>query len=519
MNCINCKILYNDEKNYPMLLPECGHSVCLNCLKLNSKKKYIKCEKCKKKNEFENIEDFPQNVTIIDLIENKFDEISLSINIKKNKELFKEISLGNLDKNEERNFNEFGNYKDNQFSIDNESKDFFLDNNQKGFVFDKSKNEFFFDIDNQKTFFNKKNNNFSVKNQDSLEKKIIFFDKNKNQHFFEKDKKKIFFEIKKNQFIFEKEHFKTLDTEKIKNNQFLNDFEIRNYLNCQNHNLKFEAFCCKEKKLICLECILSKKHNKHKIITINEIFLKKKNLLLKKIKKSNLNKKKIFDLEKKNDFIFQNSKDNYLSSLEIVENEFFKVINKINNKKKKIILDIKEKFFNFEKNHNKIKKKIETIRNDFENFNFILDKIKKEDQKIKYDIILDKNNLYEKDLVNNNTFIKMKNQFEKNQKIEFLENFDNKIKKIEKSLVDKKEKKIETITVIKSLYEKKFEKNLKKNGINIIIKKNKSQKNFKFFKKKGNFNISKIGLIFQKKTHERKIKKKKKKNKKKKKKK
>lgn len=44
MNCGSCKNSYNVKDHYPYLLVDCGHTVCLKCLKNFNEKTCPKCQ-------------------------------------------------------------------------------------------------------------------------------------------------------------------------------------------------------------------------------------------------------------------------------------------------------------------------------------------------------------------------------------------------------------------------------------------------------------------------------------------
>lgn len=58
---------YNNYRNVPQLLPRCGHTVCSDCLQINFDSGRYRCFECNMLNFAEIVEDFPRNLTILDL--------------------------------------------------------------------------------------------------------------------------------------------------------------------------------------------------------------------------------------------------------------------------------------------------------------------------------------------------------------------------------------------------------------------------------------------------------------------
>lgn len=41
---------------------------------------------------------------------------------------------------------------------------------------------------------------------------------------------------------------------------------------CENHKKKLEAFCEKEKRILCIDCILNENHKNHEILSLDKAY-------------------------------------------------------------------------------------------------------------------------------------------------------------------------------------------------------------------------------------------------------
>ena len=48
---------------------------------------------------------------------------------------------------------------------------------------------------------------------------------------------------------------------------------------CHKHNKKLEAFCEKDKEVLCIDCILSEKHKSHEIVSVGKAVEKQQQYL------------------------------------------------------------------------------------------------------------------------------------------------------------------------------------------------------------------------------------------------
>lgn len=67
MNCKQCNQIYNNTFNIPQLLPRCGHTVCSACLQQNFASGRYRCFECNVINFAEIVEDFPKNLSLLNM--------------------------------------------------------------------------------------------------------------------------------------------------------------------------------------------------------------------------------------------------------------------------------------------------------------------------------------------------------------------------------------------------------------------------------------------------------------------
>lgn len=71
LTCTNCKDLFNTEERQPLLLPTCGHSVCVQCMSkiLQDNPKELRCpedgQPCDFYNQSKGIKSFPLNRAVL----------------------------------------------------------------------------------------------------------------------------------------------------------------------------------------------------------------------------------------------------------------------------------------------------------------------------------------------------------------------------------------------------------------------------------------------------------------------
>ena len=64
MNCPQCQIKYNNSKNIPRILYNCGHTFCEDCLKIlhnENLNKSIICPLCQTENTIEDVSTLTKN--------------------------------------------------------------------------------------------------------------------------------------------------------------------------------------------------------------------------------------------------------------------------------------------------------------------------------------------------------------------------------------------------------------------------------------------------------------------------
>lgn len=71
MNCQGCSKNFNNGFNSPHLLPSCGHSVCMSCIKAKFALQQMVCPICGKISCAKNQTDFPKNIALLEVSEKK----------------------------------------------------------------------------------------------------------------------------------------------------------------------------------------------------------------------------------------------------------------------------------------------------------------------------------------------------------------------------------------------------------------------------------------------------------------
>ena len=68
MECSSCQSAFNQDKCLPKLLPRCGHSLCLECIKANMKSDHIDCLQCGTMNFCSDVDKLPTNQAILSIL-------------------------------------------------------------------------------------------------------------------------------------------------------------------------------------------------------------------------------------------------------------------------------------------------------------------------------------------------------------------------------------------------------------------------------------------------------------------
>ena len=69
MNCCECSSPFTKESRIPMMLPNCGHSLCRQCLEIKKSIPLFKCPQCMIEYSPSNIGKFPVNMSLLCMIE------------------------------------------------------------------------------------------------------------------------------------------------------------------------------------------------------------------------------------------------------------------------------------------------------------------------------------------------------------------------------------------------------------------------------------------------------------------
>ena len=67
MECPNCEKTYNAGSNIPLILIECGHTICEKCCTELFKKNAIKCPDCGTWNHAKELKQFPKNRALLSI--------------------------------------------------------------------------------------------------------------------------------------------------------------------------------------------------------------------------------------------------------------------------------------------------------------------------------------------------------------------------------------------------------------------------------------------------------------------
>ena len=234
MNCNSCGNTFNKEKHMPRLLIKCGHSFCSHCIDIEFNQGCIECLSCGVINYAEFPDEFPSNLTLLDINENQLSNLSISETTKRNVLVAKSIDFDQ------------SSIKDSQQNV-----------------------------------------------------------------------------------IYGKKYIKT--EERIPASSC-----------CIEHGKAYEAFCLNDKTLLCIQCLLEKKHDNHAIIEIKAAFERAKIEFSNRVDKLEVNEKCLLDNYKEDiktslDTLNKHHKD----SVDLVEIQFGELFNLINKRKKDVIAKLK----------------------------------------------------------------------------------------------------------------------------------------------------------------------------------
>jgi hypothetical protein len=65
MICLGCDCHFNQSANLPLILPECGHTICKKCITENFTSKKLTCLECGYSYILDSISNLPKNMTLI----------------------------------------------------------------------------------------------------------------------------------------------------------------------------------------------------------------------------------------------------------------------------------------------------------------------------------------------------------------------------------------------------------------------------------------------------------------------
>lgn len=111
---------------------------------------------------------------------------------------------------------------------------------------------------------------------------------------------------------------------------------------CKIHLKEYEAYCMEDRSLLCVQCLLERKHNNHKVYNIEDSYTKTK---------ANLGKR-ITEFEEQNGFLLENFKNGldgvleeitkqYKTGKEKVELQFNELVEVIYKRKKEVLAQLK----------------------------------------------------------------------------------------------------------------------------------------------------------------------------------
>ena len=67
MKCEGCEKEFNSTKRRPHFLIQCGHSLCQKCIKKRFSETSVICPRCDTKNYADTVDDFPVNMTLLEV--------------------------------------------------------------------------------------------------------------------------------------------------------------------------------------------------------------------------------------------------------------------------------------------------------------------------------------------------------------------------------------------------------------------------------------------------------------------
>ena len=235
MNCNSCGNTFDKEEHMPRLLIKCGHTLCSHCIGSRFEQGCIECMVCGTRNYAEFPNEFPSNLTLLDINENQLSSLSVSEQTKRNVLVAKSIDF-------------------DQSSI-----------------------------------------------RDS-EKNVIYSQK-----------------------------------------KYLNIEERLPATSCcAEHGKVYEAFCLNDKTLLCIQCLLEKKHDNHAIIETRAAFERARIEFSSRVDKIEVNGRCLLDnykneLQTSLETLGQHHKD----SVDLVEIQFGELLSLINKRKKEVLAKLK----------------------------------------------------------------------------------------------------------------------------------------------------------------------------------